>query len=197
MKPRLLLASKSEARRRMLIAARVPFRLADGAFDEAAAKAELGDLKGAELAEALAERKALAVAAGPADLVLGSDQVLEREGGSLLGKAFSRDDLAEQLRSLSGRVHRLHSAAVIARAGTAAWRQTETATLKMRAFSDAFLEEYLDQEYGEVRWSVGGYHIEGRGAQLFEAIEGSHFAVLGMPLIPLLAYLRQEGVLPE
>ena len=194
----LLLASKSATRRRMLEAAGVPFGTAETEFDEESAKAELraGRLGAAELALALAEAKALAVDAGPALLVLGSDQVLEREDGSLLDKAGSRDELAEQLLSLKGRPHRLHAAAVAVAAGKPVWQSAETVTLHMRRFSDAFLEAYLDREYDEVRWSVGGYHAEGRGAQLFERIEGSHFAVLGLPLLPLLAFLRERGILP-
>jgi septum formation protein len=181
----------------MLNAARVPFRMVESNLDEEAVKAGLVGLTAAELAGALAERKALAVTAGPADLVLGSDQVLERDDGSMLGKAGSREELAEQLRSLRGRTHRLHAAAVIARSGAVAWRHTETVLLRMRLFSDAFLETYLAEEYEEVRWSVGGYHFEGRGAQLFERVEGSHYAVLGMPLLPLLGFLREQEILPE
>ncbi len=197
MKPRLLLASRSETRQRMLTAARVLFRLVDSEIDEAAAKEELRHLGAAALAAALAERKALAAAGGPADLILGSDQVLERDDGSMLDKPRSREELAEHLRLLRGRRHRLHSAAAIALSGTIVWRATETATLHMRDFSDAFVEHYLDEEFAEVRWSVGGYHLEGRGAQLFERVEGSHFAVLGMPLLPLLQLLRDRGVLPQ
>ena len=195
---RLLLASKSATRRQMLQAAGVPFGTAEVGFDEESAKAELRArrLGATELALALAEAKALAVGASPEALVLGSDQVLEREDGSMLDKAGSRSELAEQLRSLSGRPHRLHSAAVAVAAGQPVWRAAETVTMHMRRFSDAFLESYLDREYDEVRWSVGGYHAEGRGAQLFERIEGSHFAVLGLPLLPLLEFLRERSVLP-
>ncbi len=195
---RLLLASKSRARRRMLEAAGVPFGTAEAGFDEESAKAELraGRVGAAELALALAEAKALSVDAGPELLVLGSDQVLEREDGAMLDKARSREELAEQLRSLRGRPHRLPAAAVAVAAGKPVWRAAETVTLHMRRFSDAFLEAYLGSEYDEVRWSVGGYHAEGRGAQLFERIEGSHFAVLGLPLLPLLEFLRERRILP-
>ena len=195
---KLLLASKSATRRRMLEAAGVPFGTAEAEFDEESAKAELrlGRMGAADLAFALAEAKALAVNAGPDLIVLGSDQVLEREDGSVLDKAGSRGELAEQLRSLRGRPHLLHSAAVVAAAGKPLWRAAETVTLHMRRFSDAFLDAYLDREYDEVRWSVGGYHAEGRGAQLFERIEGSHFAVLGLPLLPLLDFLREQEIMP-
>lgn len=195
---RLLLASKSATRRRMLEAAGVPFGTAEAEFDEESAKTELRGrgLGAAELALALAQAKAVAVDAGPELIVLGSDQVLEREDGSVLDKAGSRAELGEQLRSLRGRPHRLHSAAVAVAGGKPVWHATETATLHVRQFSDAFLLSYLDREYEDVRWSVGGYHAEGRGAQLFERIEGSHFAVLGLPLLPLLDFLREREILP-
>ncbi|HEX8063157.1 MAG TPA: Maf family protein [Allosphingosinicella sp.] len=194
---KLLLASKSAARRHMLEAAGVPFETAEAELDEAAAKAGLWgagfDARG--VAEELAQLKALSVRAGDGDLVLGSDQTLERDDGTLLGKPASREEAWGQLQSLRGATHHLHSAAVIAQAGESVWWGSETVALTMRPFSDAFLEGYLDREYEAVRWSVGGYRIEGPGAQLFERIEGSHFAILGMPLLPLLGYLRERGML--
>jgi septum formation protein len=181
----------------MLEVAGVPFEVVDADFDEEGAKAQLrGDgLGAAELALGLAEAKAMAVDGGPEALVLGSDQVLEREDGSMLDKAGSREELAEQLRSLRGRFHRLHSAAAMVESGEPVWRAAETVTLFVRPFSETFLHDYLEREFEEVRWSVGGYHVEGRGAQLFERIEGSHFAVLGLPLLPLLAFLRERGMI--
>jgi septum formation protein len=101
------------------------------------------------------------------------------------------------LRSLSGRTHRLHSAAAIAERSHIVWRCTETVELDVRPLSDEFLHSYLDAEYEQIRWSVGGYRIEGRGAQLFDRIDGSHFAILGLPLLPLLDYLRERGVMPD
>jgi septum formation protein len=181
----------------MLESAGVPFEPIEAELDEAAAKAGLWsagfDARG--VAEELAQLKALSVQAGPGDLVLGSDQVLERGDGTILGKPASRDEARGQLLSLRGDTHRLHSAAVLAEDGEAIWWQCETVLLTMRPFGDAFLEDYLDREYEHIRWSVGGYRIEGPGAQLFERIEGSHFAVLGMPLLPLLGYLRERGLL--
>ncbi|HEX8623597.1 MAG TPA: nucleoside triphosphate pyrophosphatase [Allosphingosinicella sp.] len=194
---RLLLASKSAARRQMLEAAGVPFETVEAELDEAAAKAGLWgagfDARG--VAEELAQLKALSVRAEEGDLVLGSDQVLERGDGTILGKPASRDEARGQLVSLRGDTHRLHSAAVLAEGGEAIWWQCETVVLTMRPFSDSFLERYLDREYDHIRWSVGGYRIEGPGAQLFDRIEGSHFAILGMPLLPLLGYLRERGLL--
>lgn len=194
---RLLLASRSAARRQMLEAAGVPFEAVEAELDEAAAKAGLWgagfDARG--VAEELAQLKALSVGAGESDLVLGSDQVLERGDGTIIGKPASRDEARGQLVSLRGDTHRLHSAAVLAQGGEAIWWHCETVTLTMRPFSDFFLEDYLDREYEQIRWSVGGYRIEGPGAQLFDRIEGSHFAILGMPLLPLLGYLRERGLL--
>lgn len=194
---RLLLASRSEARRRMLTAAAIPFEPVASAFDEAEAKIGLIDagFEPRDLAEMLAEMKARSAGGGAGALVLGADQVLEQEDGSVLGKPASRDEALRQLRGLSGRVHFLHSAAVIVENGERIWGETETACLRMRRLSDAFLRDYLDREYDAVRFNVGGYRIEGPGVQLFEEIEGTHFAIIGLPLLPLLAYLRSRGVL--
>ena len=179
----------------MLKAAGVPFEAVDAKFDEEAMKVEARSSSAAELADALAEGKALAAAADGGALVLGSDQTLELVDGSVLSKPQSREEAKSQLRSLSGTTHQLHSAAVIAENGRSVWRDSESVMLRVRPLSDEFIEWYLDQEYEAIRWSVGGYRIEGLGAQLFEHIEGSHFAVLGMPLLPLLGYLRERGVL--
>jgi septum formation protein len=194
---KLLLASQSAARKRMLEAAGVPFEALSPNFDEDAAKAALRSSRvgAAALAEALAEGKALAVPSGPADLVLGSDQTLEMHDGEMLDKPDSREDLARQLRLLSGKTHRLHSAAAVAEGGNIVWRATESVSMTMRPLGEYFIQSYVDREYEAVRWSVGGYHVEAWGVQLFERIEGSHFAVLGLPLLPLLAYLRHRGVL--
>jgi len=196
---RLLLASRSAARRQMLEAACVPFETVEAELDEGAAKAGLWsagfDARG--VAEELAQLKALSVRAVHGDLVLGSDQVLEQEDGTLLSKPHSREEAHEQLRSLSGRSHFLHSAAVIAERGEGVWWHSDTVKLTMRTLSEAFLSDYLDREYEAIRWSVGGYRIEGIGVQLFERIEGNHFVILGMPLIPLLAYLRERRLLPS
>ena len=194
---RLILASQSAARRAMLEQAGVPFEARRPDLDEDAAKAGLSgagfDPRG--VAEELAQLKALSVEAEPGELVLGSDQTLERDDGELLSKPESREEAEDQLRSLMGRTHLLHSAAVIAENGEGVWWHSETVELAMRTLSGAFLADYLDREYEAVRWNVGAYRIEGLGAQLFERVEGSHFAVLGMPLLPLLAYLRERGLL--
>jgi septum formation protein len=182
----------------MLAAAGIPFSIADTEADEASIKAALKDQEvGAiPLALALAEAKARGVAAQATDLVLGSDQTLERDDGTLLDKPGSRADALDQLRSLSGRTHRLHSAAAIVENGALTWSSHETVELRMRELSEPFLEAYLDGHYENVRWSVGCYHVEGAGVQLFDRIEGSHFAILGLPLLPLLGYLRSRSILP-
>ena len=181
----------------MLEAACVPFEAVSSPLNEEEAKAELkaAGFGAWALAEALAQKKALAVAAGPGTLVLASDQTLETEEGEALDKPQSREDLAGQLRLLACKPHRLHSAAVIVEEGRQVWSATESVTMTMRLLSEDFIRSYVGQEYETVRWSVGGYHVEGRGAQLLERIEGSHFAVLGLPLLPLLSYLRERGLL--
>ena len=194
---KLLLASKSAARRAMLEAAGIPFEPVEAELDEEAAKAGLegAGFDAIGVAEELAQLKALSVEAGDDALVLGCDQVLEREDGTILGKPGSKDELRAQLKGLAGATHRLHSAAVICERGEARWWGLETATLTMRPLGDSFLDSYLEREWEHVRWNVGGYRIEGPGVQLFEKIEGSHFAIVGLPLLPLLAYLRERGLL--
>ena len=181
----------------MLEAAGVPFETVEAELDEAAAKGGLEaagfDPRG--IAEELAQLKALSVDAPDDALVLGSDQTLEIEDGTMLGKPASREQAYDQLAALSGRTHWLHSSAVVAQAGEARWWHSETVEMTMRHLSAEFLDDYLDREWEHIRWSVGGYRIEGPGAQLFERVEGSHFAVLGLPLLPLLAYLRERGLL--
>ena len=192
---RLLLASKSAARRRMLEAAGVPFQTVDADVDEEALKAQLAHLDARALAQGLADAKALAAQAAPEAMVLGSDQTLELEDGTMLSKAASSEELADQLRRMSGRAHHLHSAAAVGRGSKIVWRGAESVRMTMRALSEDFIGTYLEAEFEEVRWSVGGYHVEGRGVQLFDRIEGSHFAVLGMPLLPLLTFLREREIL--
>lgn len=193
----LLLASRSAARRHMLTQAGVAFEAVDAPLDEEEAKAHLlaSGLDARRLAEALASAKALSVAAPAEVLVLGSDQVLELEDGRMLNKPRSQDEAAEQLRALSGRSHRLHSAAVLIQGGAEVWLGCQSVRLSVRPLTEAFIASYLHAEYQVIRWSVGGYRIEGPGVQLFDRIEGSHFAILGLPLLPLLAELRRRGLM--
>ena len=194
---RLLLASQSAARRQMLTQAGVPFETVAAPLDEEEAKAGLqaAGFEPRDLAEMLAEMKAKSVSAAADDLVIGADQVLELDDGTMLSKPGSRDEALAQLRLLSGGTQYLHSAAVVAEGGERVWGETETVAMDVRVLSEAFLRAYLDAEYEAVRFNVGAYRIEGMGAQLFEEVEGSHFAILGLPLLPLLYYLRERGLL--
>lgn len=194
---RLLLASQSQARRQMLAAAGVVFETISAPLDEEEAKAGLAaaGFGPRDTAEMLAELKAKSVAAGPDALVIGADQVLELDDGTMLSKPASREQALAQLRAMSGGTHYLHSAAVVAEGGERVWGETETVAMDVRRLSEDFLQAYLDAEYESVRFNVGAYRIEGMGAQLFEEVEGSHFAILGLPLLPLLDYLRDRGVL--
>lgn len=190
----LVLASTSPARRAMLEAAGVPHDAVAAGVDEDAAKAAMSHLGGRALADALAELKAVKVSSRrPGDLVLGCDQTLECDDGSLLDKPG--DALADQLRLLSGKTHRLHSAVVAAENGQPVWRHVEHAKLTMRVLSEEFIADYVAVEGPAVAGCVGGYRIEGRGAQLFSRIEGSQFTILGLPLLPLLDWLRIRGIL--
>lgn len=193
---RLILASQSAGRRAMLDAAGVPFAAMAPGVDEDAAKASLRHLPPRDFADALAELKALKISArDPGALVLGCDSVVALEDGSLLDKAASREDAADQLRRLSGRRHHLYSAAVIAEGGRPVWRVVDRVTMHVRSLSDAFIQSYLDRDWEQARWCVGVYRIEGPGAQLFARIDGSHYTVIGLPLLPLFDYLRTRGIL--
>lgn len=192
---RLVLASKSAARRVMLADAGVPFSVQVADVDEAAVKAVHDPADAAGLAVELARVKALAVSRHDADAwVLGADQTLAFDG-SLVSKAPSLDAARVRLKAMRGRVHHLHSGAALARNGQVVWSGVDTATMRVRTFSDAFLESYLAAEGEALLGCVGSYRLEGMGAQLFEAVEGDYFTVLGLPLWPVLTELRRAGVL--
>jgi len=195
---RLVLASQSASRRAMLSAAGVPFEAVAAGVDEEAAKASLhGEgLAARDLADALAELKAMRVSGRDPDaLVLGSDSVVALEDGTMLDKPADRAQAAAHLRLLSGRRHELVSAAVMAEQGRPIWRVVDRAKMYVRPLSDAFIDSYLDLEWPAISGCVGCYRIEGPGAQLFTRIEGSQFTVLGLPLLPVLDYLRVRGIL--
>jgi septum formation protein len=195
---RLVLASKSASRRAMLTAAGVSFEAASANVDEDAAKAALRaeGVAPRDLADRLAELKALRVShRDPEALVLGSDSIVALEDGSMLDKPVDRAEAAEHLRRLSGKRHELISAAVMAIDGRAVWRVVDRAKMHVRTLSDAFIEHYLELEWPAISGCVGCYRIEGPGAQLFSRIEGSQFTVLGLPLLPVLDYLRVRGIL--
>jgi septum formation protein len=192
----IVLASESASRKAMLEAAGVPFEARAAGVDEGALKRELIGVSGADVAMILAEAKALAVSlAAPGRLVLGGDSLVEAAGRQF-DKPVSREQAAEHLEFFSGKIMALSSAAVLARDGAVVWRHVETARLRVRQLSDSFIHSYLDSEWPAVAGCVGVFRIEARGVQLFETIEGSHFTVLGMPLLAILAALRNAGALP-
>lgn len=191
----IVLASQSASRRAMLEAAGIAFETRSPEVDEHAIKRELIAVPPCEVASILAEAKALAVSiAQPGRLVLGSDSIVD-VCDRLFAKPKSRKEAAEHLGFFSGKTMRLHSAAVLMRDGRAVWRHCDIARLTVRRLSAEFIEGYLAAEWPEVAHCVGVFRIEGRGVQLFEAIDGSHFTVLGLPLLPVLAALRREGEL--
>ncbi len=195
---RLVLASQSASRRAMLDAAGVPYEAVAAQVDEASAKASLLAVVTSprDLADALAELKAVKISRmAPGALVLGSDSLVALADGSLLDKPESREEATDHLRRMSGATHDLYSAAVIAENGQSVWRFVDRATLHVRALSEKFIAEYLDMEWPAIGGCVGCFRIEGPGVQLFNKVEGSHFTILGMPLLPLLDYCRTRGIL--
>ena len=177
----------------MLDAAGVAFEVCATEVDERAIEAELAGARPDQIALALAEAKALAIADVDCP-VLGSDSLVV-VGDSRFDKPSSREEAAEHLRAFSGRSMQLHSAAAIASGGAIVWRHAALATLQVRTLSEAFIADYLDREWPHVGQCVGVFRIESLGVQLFERIDGDHFVVLGMPLLPVLGALRDMGTL--
>jgi len=195
---RLVLASQSAGRRAILANAGILHDVMAAQCDEEAEKEALraGGADARMLALGLAEAKALGTSlACPGALVLGCDQTLALDDGTMFDKARTMAEQAEHLRRLSGRTHSLFAAMAIARDGEIIWRDVEEARMTMRSLSDAFIADYLAAEGDGLLSGVGGYRIEGRGIQLFEDAEGSHFTIIGLPLLPLLAFLRNAGVI--
>ena len=193
----IVLASASAARRRILEDAGVVFETDPADVDEGALKTPDARHDPAALCVRLAEAKALDVSRRrPDDWVIGSDQILAFDG-SLVSKARTTEQARERLRAMRGREHVLWSGVALARGGEVVWSDRDAATMRMREFSDAFLEAYLAAEGEGLLASVGCYRIEGRGAQLFSAVNGAQSTIMGMPLWSLLDALRANEALPS
>jgi len=191
----LVLASKSDVRGKILAAAGLRFEIRPAQIDERAVEAAAKPPDPAAAARLLARAKAKAVACGmPGRPVLGADQTLAR-GAERFTKPRDRDDATRQLRSLRGRTHELHSALALIRDGEVLFQCVDIARLTMRNISDRFIDNYLDMVGDLALASVGAYQLEGIGVHLFERVEGDYFTILGLPLMPLLAFLRQSGFL--
>lgn len=191
----LILASKSASRKAMLDAAGVEHDAMPADVEERAIEENLRGATPGEIAEALSVAKAAAIAAAhPGRLVLGSDSLVVC-GGKRFDKPESREEAAEHLGFFSGKVMELHSAAALVCDETCEWSHADVARLHVRDLSAQFIEHYLAREWPEIGYTVGCFRIEAMGVQLFERIEGDQFTVLGMPLIPVLSALREQGVL--
>ena len=196
---KIILASQSEARKRLLQDAGIPFEAIPARVDEEMVKASLAS-EGAnprDVADMLAELKAQKIANRyPDQMVLGSDQVLSFQG-ECLSKANSPDELATQIGRLQGQTHTLMSAAVIYKDGEPMWRHVGLARMSMRALTPTFIDDYVDQYWEEIRFCVGGYRAEAEGIRLFSSIQGDMPTVMGLPLLPLLAFLSLHEIVPS
>jgi septum formation protein len=184
----LILASTSKIRAAILKNAGVSFTVREPTLDESKAKLQLLDVPPAQLAKDLAEQKALSLAPS-SNLVIGADQTLSCEG-QLYNKPSSLAEAHQHLLSLRGKTHALHSALAVAQQGKIIWSVCEDAHLTMRHFSEEFVEAYIEKSGSVLLHTVGAYQLENHGAQLFEKIDGDYFTILGLPLLPLLAFLR-------
>jgi septum formation protein len=191
----LILASQSRARQTLLANAGIDFEAVPAGIDERAVQQASGLSAPGDIAALLAREKALSVSSHrPERFVIGADQTLAL-GRRLFSKPAGHDQAAEQLRALAGRSHDLHSAVAVARDGKILFEAVTIAGMTMRPLGEAEIEAYLDAAGEAVTSSVGAYQLEGLGVHLFERIEGDHFTILGLPLLPLLAFLRSEGLL--
>jgi septum formation protein len=191
----LILASQSRARQMLLANAGIVFQAVPADIDERAVQQASGLAAPGDIAALLAREKALWVSSRhPGKYVVGADQTLAL-GDRLFSKPAGREQAAEQLRALAGHAHALHSAVAVARDGKILFAETSIARMSMRPLSEAEIKVYLDAAGEAVTSSVGAYQLEGLGVRLFDRIEGDHFTVLGLPLLPLLAFLRSERLL--
>lgn len=192
----LVLASTSAARQRILRAAGLRFRAEASYVDETSVIESLAaeGAKPRDVADVLAELKAVKISnRHPEATVIGADQVLSL-GAEMFQKPGDRDQARAQLLRLRGRTHVLSAAVCVARGGSVVWRVVEEARLTMRAFSEEFLDAYLVDASEDILGSVGAYHVEGLGVQLFSKIEGDVFTIQGLPLLPLIDFLRTHGM---
>ena len=191
----LLLASTSPARKAILASAGLNFVVKGPEIDEPAFHQKFKDSPAPEMAQKLAAQKALSLSNATDDIwVIGADQILEFEG-RVIHKANSMEEAQANLRKLNNKTHRLHSAVCVAQNHQLRFKHISTATMQMRNLGEDFLQNYFHSAKEALLYSVGGYHIEGLGIQLFDKIEGDIHTVMGMPLLPLLAFLRQEGII--
>ena len=191
----LILASQSRARQMLLANAGISFEAVPADIDERSVQKNSGLSAPGEIAGLLAREKAGFVSSkNPGRYVVGADQTLAL-GNRLFSKPAGRAQAAEQLRLLAGHTHELHSAVAVARDGKIVFSDVGIARMTMRRLDEGEIEAYLDQAGQAVTTSVGAYQLEGLGVHLFERIDGDHFTILGLPLLPLLAFLRGEGLL--
>lgn len=193
----VILASASEIRATLLRNAGLGVQIAPARIDEEMIRAglEAEDATPHDIADTLAELKAAKVSAkNPGALVLGADQLLELKG-QIFAKPETPDEARAQLRALSGNTHRLLSALVVLRDGQPLWRHIAPVRLTMHDLSDSFIDDYVARNWESIRWAVGCYKLEEEGVRLFSRIEGDYFAVLGLPLIEFLNWLRARGEL--
>jgi septum formation protein len=191
----LVLASQSKARQSLLANAGIEFESDPADIDERAVQASSGFSAPDAIASLLAREKALNVSIRrPTQYVVGADQTLSL-GARIFNKPAGRAQAADQLRTLAGQCHELHAAVAVVRDGKLLFEQVSIARMTVRALRDAEIENYLDAAGDAVTSSVGAYQLEGLGVHLFERIEGDHFTILGLPLLPLLAFLRSEHLL--
>jgi septum formation protein len=194
----IVLSSTSASRRKLLTQCGIPYKTAKPGFEEEPVKVSMqsAGASALDVAVALAEGKANSIAEIlPGAYVIGADQMLECDG-HWFDKPADRAAARTHLQTLRGKTHHLITAAVLAHEGKIVWRHSETAKMTMRDFSDAFLDHYLDQAGEGIIRSVGAYELEGAGSLLFDKVDGDFFAILGLPLLPLLAGLRAAGALP-